>query len=420
MFPLESIDPTLTAPLTANEFLERILVPEVALRLIMEDKGLDSDLEEDIDEALEILRDSSSYGVAMFPEDGGEWGGNRKKKKGSVGDEDQLGVGDLIVMERARKRRKELEEEDEREMEVLRQREEKKRREAERKEKEKNTKSTPRDNAIEQMETADPSSAERPKPRPRPRPRTVAKDSSAMSIVDTRTDAEDEPRPTRGRDKTRSRSHSVATVSDNGRRPSSEERRRSPSASESRVFEDNELRRTPDVGWESDASNRAVVNGNVDINDTTRKARSRASSRAKSRSRSTSVRPRSTREKSRDSKMDVEEDRVGGAVSDEDDEVEVSELITAKTPVQTEKRRAVVDVDDEPTPKAPPAHAPRPAAPVAPLLAARQRALQRKGSSASNSSTGERKHAGSVSTAWQFPFAYWFSLIVLLGLPNLG
>ncbi|KAF8903497.1 restriction of telomere capping protein 4, partial [Gymnopilus junonius] len=74
MFPLDTINPALTAPLTANEFIERILVPEVALRLVLEDKDLDIDTEEDVKEALEILRDSSSYGVAMFPEDGGEWG----------------------------------------------------------------------------------------------------------------------------------------------------------------------------------------------------------------------------------------------------------------------------------------------------------------------------------------------------------
>ncbi|KDR67618.1 hypothetical protein GALMADRAFT_79483, partial [Galerina marginata CBS 339.88] len=72
MFPPSKMDPALIAPLTSNEVVQRILVPEVALHLIMEDMDLEG--EEGMEEALEILRDSSSYGVAMFPEDGGEWG----------------------------------------------------------------------------------------------------------------------------------------------------------------------------------------------------------------------------------------------------------------------------------------------------------------------------------------------------------
>ena len=55
--------------------------------------------------ALAILRDSVNlaYGVAMFSEDGNEWDMGRKKKQ-----EVKIGVGDVIVMERARKRRTEL------------------------------------------------------------------------------------------------------------------------------------------------------------------------------------------------------------------------------------------------------------------------------------------------------------------------
>lgn len=104
MFPPSSLDPSLIAPLTGNEFMEKILVPEVALRLIMEDRNLKS--EEGRQEAFKVLRESSSYGVFMFPEDGGEWGGRRRKAK-----DNELGVGDIIVMQRAMKRRKELEEE---------------------------------------------------------------------------------------------------------------------------------------------------------------------------------------------------------------------------------------------------------------------------------------------------------------------
>jgi hypothetical protein len=100
------MDATLTAPLTGIEFTEKILVPEVALRLIMEDRGVNG--EEGKQEALTVLRESSSYGVFMFPEDGGEWCGRRRKAK-----DNQLGVGDMIVMQRAMKRRKELEKEEE-------------------------------------------------------------------------------------------------------------------------------------------------------------------------------------------------------------------------------------------------------------------------------------------------------------------
>lgn len=100
MFPLDSFDPATVAPFTANEFIQRILVPEVALRLIMEDRGLKGLM--GAETALQVLRDSTAYGVVMFPEDSGE-GARRNDHKLDAG------VGDRIVMERARKRRKEIE-----------------------------------------------------------------------------------------------------------------------------------------------------------------------------------------------------------------------------------------------------------------------------------------------------------------------
>ena len=81
--------------------MQRVLVPEVAIRLIQEDMDLHGI--SGSSEALQVLRDSSKYGVAMFPDDSAD--------KGDIEDADQLGAVDLIVMERARKRRKELEEE---------------------------------------------------------------------------------------------------------------------------------------------------------------------------------------------------------------------------------------------------------------------------------------------------------------------
>jgi len=112
MFPPSSMNANLIAPLTGNEFMEKILVPEVALRLIMEDRGLEG--EDGKMDSLTILRESSSYGVFMFPEDGGEWSGQRRKAE-----DNQLGVGDMIVMQRAMKRRRELEEEREEEEKML-------------------------------------------------------------------------------------------------------------------------------------------------------------------------------------------------------------------------------------------------------------------------------------------------------------
>lgn len=114
LFPPSSMDPTLIAPLTSGEFIQRILVPEVGVRLIMEDMGLKG--AEGMKQGIKVLRESANYGVAMFPEDGGEWGGG--ESAGKDDDDMEMGVGDLIIMERARKRRKELEEEEREEDEL--------------------------------------------------------------------------------------------------------------------------------------------------------------------------------------------------------------------------------------------------------------------------------------------------------------
>lgn len=107
MFPPDSFDSRTITPFTANEFIQRILVPEVALRLIMEDRRLRGLV--GAERALQVLRDSTAYGVAMFPEDSDESmvkKNNEDDGKFGAG----VGVGDRIVMERARKRRKEIEE----------------------------------------------------------------------------------------------------------------------------------------------------------------------------------------------------------------------------------------------------------------------------------------------------------------------
>ncbi|KAM6496813.1 RTC4-like domain containing protein, partial [Amanita muscaria] len=67
LFPPTSCDVGFANPLTPEQFVQRVLVPEVALRLIQEDMDLRGPTH--IAKALQVLRDSSKYGVAMFPDD---------------------------------------------------------------------------------------------------------------------------------------------------------------------------------------------------------------------------------------------------------------------------------------------------------------------------------------------------------------
>ncbi|KAG2058681.1 hypothetical protein BDR06DRAFT_828584, partial [Suillus hirtellus] len=61
LFPLSSFEPSSIAPLTPAEFIQLVLIPETAVGLIMQDLCLDRD------DAIVTLRESSQYGVAMFP-----------------------------------------------------------------------------------------------------------------------------------------------------------------------------------------------------------------------------------------------------------------------------------------------------------------------------------------------------------------
>ncbi|KAI6101201.1 RTC4-like domain-containing protein [Pisolithus sp. B1] len=101
LFPPSSFDSSLIKPLTPSEFIQRVLVPETAARLIAQDLGVDMDY------AIVTLHESARYGVAMFPDTVGCDG-----KRVAVDEDDEMGVADQIVMERARARRKELEEEE--------------------------------------------------------------------------------------------------------------------------------------------------------------------------------------------------------------------------------------------------------------------------------------------------------------------
>ena len=99
LFPPDAINPDSTTPFTPSDFIQRILVPEAAVYLIMED------LQSTYSSAIKTLRESVEYGVAMFPDTGGD-------------NDEGMKAADDVVKERARVRRKQLLEE---EMEIQQQ-----------------------------------------------------------------------------------------------------------------------------------------------------------------------------------------------------------------------------------------------------------------------------------------------------------
>ncbi|KAL5513270.1 hypothetical protein ACEPAH_3668 [Sanghuangporus vaninii] len=103
LFPPDSIDPDRVAPLTPTEFIRCVLVPECAVALIQEDLGSGSSIEY----AIRILRKSSKYGTAMFPD-------LDNRDAMSVGEDLGMGqqVGEAIMKERVRARRAEISEEE--------------------------------------------------------------------------------------------------------------------------------------------------------------------------------------------------------------------------------------------------------------------------------------------------------------------
>ncbi|KAJ7030051.1 RTC4-like domain-containing protein [Mycena alexandri] len=64
LFPETSVNLDFLHPFDRRDFIGRILVPEVGMRLIMEDLSLDNAAA-----AVKVLRASASYGVGMFPAD---------------------------------------------------------------------------------------------------------------------------------------------------------------------------------------------------------------------------------------------------------------------------------------------------------------------------------------------------------------
>ncbi len=92
LFPPETFPPDSTLPLTPTEFIQLVLVPEAAVALIMQD------LDQSREQAIQTLRESAEYAVAMFPDDHGHAEGE---------------AGDDIVRKRAIARRKLIESEGE-------------------------------------------------------------------------------------------------------------------------------------------------------------------------------------------------------------------------------------------------------------------------------------------------------------------
>ncbi|KAK1218659.1 hypothetical protein PQX77_018647 [Marasmius sp. AFHP31] len=103
MFPPSSVEPGLVAPLDPKEFIQRILVPEVAVCLIMEDRKTRG--ASDYNEAVHVLRDSAAYGVAMFPDDGSGGASGEGSRKSRTQESSKSGFVPVDKMLRGKTRR---------------------------------------------------------------------------------------------------------------------------------------------------------------------------------------------------------------------------------------------------------------------------------------------------------------------------
>ncbi|KAF7796825.1 hypothetical protein EIP86_008009 [Pleurotus ostreatoroseus] len=123
LFPPADVDAAAVRPLTPTEFIQRVLVPEAAVRLVMADLG------QTRARAIRTLRESASYGVAMFPDEqeGAPEGKSRKRSKGTGKGKEraedaevemEMDAGERIVRERAAARRRQLEKEEREEAEA--------------------------------------------------------------------------------------------------------------------------------------------------------------------------------------------------------------------------------------------------------------------------------------------------------------
>ncbi|KAJ7080372.1 RTC4-like domain-containing protein [Mycena belliarum] len=67
LFPPSTISLDAVAPVTAADFIGCILVPEVGMRLIVDDMSLDVHSPDGRSKAVAVMRASADYGVSMFP-----------------------------------------------------------------------------------------------------------------------------------------------------------------------------------------------------------------------------------------------------------------------------------------------------------------------------------------------------------------
>ena len=138
------------------------------------------------EQAVQILRESAAYGVAMFP-DADTNGGANGKGKGLKDDDDDdwdMGVGDEIVRERARARRKELEEEERIEDELWAKKEsERIKREGGGKKKKKEEDTKPKGKQKEKEQEVVEISETSDTGRPRPRPRKVQREKRSAGVL---------------------------------------------------------------------------------------------------------------------------------------------------------------------------------------------------------------------------------------------
>lgn len=113
IFPEWSIDEDLLKPLGYRAFIQRVLIPEVSARLIMRDMGFQGT--DGMNDAVQILRDSAKYGVALFPVDPLDGIGKVCDDESSVEVQEdpdiKVTAADSILMKRALKRWEELQKE---------------------------------------------------------------------------------------------------------------------------------------------------------------------------------------------------------------------------------------------------------------------------------------------------------------------
>ncbi|KAF7364568.1 RTC4 domain-containing protein [Mycena venus] len=87
MFPAATTNTDSIQPFGLRDFIGQVLVPEVGMRLIMQDMRLDMNDPTDKNQGVAVMRDSASYGTSMFPED--------SRAESDIGDDESEGVEEV-------------------------------------------------------------------------------------------------------------------------------------------------------------------------------------------------------------------------------------------------------------------------------------------------------------------------------------